>query len=388
MSVLRLSFLAILAFCAAGELCGCHDERAEASPPPPNPKIDGNSITLVPGSKQIDSIRVEDCQPNDRAVTPITGRLAWNDDATVRIYTPIAGRVQKILADIGQKVQVGTPLAEISSTDFGQWQSDAIKAQSDVNLAEKVLARDQDLLAHGAAAARDVEADQADLDSKKAELQRTAAQLAQYGESVGQINNQYILKSPLAGTIVEKNINPGQQLRDDAVLANIPEAYQPLFVVTDPSRLWLYLDVTEDDQRKMHVGQSLVVRTGAYPGQEFHGTLESIGQELDPTTRTLKVRAVVDNSGDLLRAEMYVTADLRDVPTGGVTIPAEATFRKDDKTYVFVEREPGEYERTQITPGAEEDGRVAVSQGLAQGDRVVVDGALTLEAAMEKGDGA
>jgi cobalt-zinc-cadmium efflux system membrane fusion protein len=261
----------------------------------------------------------------------------------------------------------------IDAPDFGQTQSDAIKAQSDVALAEKVLARDEDLLAHGAAAQKDVEADQADLNSKKAELQRAQAQLAHYGGTVGQINNQYVLKSPIAGTVVEKNINPGQQLRDDLILANVPQAYSPLFIVSNPDKLWLFLDVSEEDQGKVHQGQQLVLNTRAYPGEDFHGVLDVVGQELDPTTRSLKVRATVKNPNHRLRSEMYVTVELKDLPSGGVTIPARATFRKDDKTVVFVEQVPGAYQRKQVTPGAENNGRVAISQGLANGDRVVVD---------------
>ena len=386
MSILRPRAVYFTIPVCALVLTGCQAPKTE-TPPPATPKIDGNSITLVPGSKQIDSISVEASVADDKAVTPITGRLTWNDDTTVRIYTPVAGRVQKILADLGQQVQAGTPLVLIDSPDFGQSQSDALKAQSGVNLANKVFARDQDLLAHGAAAQKDVEADQADLESKKAELQRALAQLAHYGGTLGQINNQYALKSPIAGTVVEKNLSPGQQLRDDLILANIPQAYQPLFVISNPSKLWLYLDVTEDDQTKMHQGQQLVLHTRAYPDKEFHGVLDSIGQELDPTTRTLKVRATVDNSDRLLRAEMYVTAELSAVPSGGVTIPSKATFRKDDKTYVFVEHQPGDYERKEVKTGAEDNGKIAVSEGLAVGDRVVVEGALTLEQAMEGATG-
>jgi cobalt-zinc-cadmium efflux system membrane fusion protein len=288
---------------------------------------------------------------------------------------------------VGQQVEAGTPLVLIDSPDFGQSQSDAAKADSDVRLAEKVVARDQDLLAHGAAAQKDVESDQADLESKKAELQRALAQLSHYGGTLGQINNQYVLKSPLAGTIVEKNINPGQQLRNDLILANIAQAYQPLFVISDPKKLWLFLDVTENDQTKMQVGQKLTLHTRAYPDKEFHGVLEVIGQELDPTTRILKVRASVDNSEHLLRAEMYVTVELSDVPSGGATISSKATFRKDDKTYVFVERAPGDYERKEIKTGAENNGRIAVLDGIAVGDRVVVEGALALESIMEGGTG-
>jgi cobalt-zinc-cadmium efflux system membrane fusion protein len=367
-------------------LISCNAPKTEA-PAPPTPKVDGNSVTLVPGSHQIDSITVESAIPNENAVTPITGRVTWDDDTTVRVYTPVSGRVQKILAEAGQQVDAGTPLVLIDSPDFGQSQSDAAKADSDVRLAEKVLARDQDLLAHGAAAQKDVESDQADLESKKAERQRALAQLAHYGGTLGQINNQYTLSAPIAGTIVEKNINPGQQLRNDLILANVAQAYQPLFVISDPKKLWLFLDVTENDQTKMRVGQQLTLHTRAYPDKEFHGVLEVIGQELDPTTRTLKVRASVDNSEHLLRAEMYVTVELSDVPSGGVTISSKATFRKDDKTYVFVERAPGDYERKEIKTGAENNGRIAASNGLAAGDRVVIEGALALESIMEGGAG-
>jgi cobalt-zinc-cadmium efflux system membrane fusion protein len=365
-------------------LTACQAPKTDA-PAHTTPKVNGNWITLAPGSHQIDVITVETATPNENGVTPLTGRLAWDDDLTVRMYTPVAGRVEKILADLGQVVPAGAPLATIDSPNFGQAQADAVKADSDVHLAEKILTRDQDLLAHGAAAAKDVETDQADLTSKQAEFQRTLAQLTHYGGKLGQIDNQYKLATPIAGTIVEKNINPGQQLRDDAILANLPQAYQPLFVISDPKKLWLFLDVTETDQVKMQVGQSLTLHTRAYPDQVFQGVLEVVGQELDPTTRTLKVRASVDNSAHLLRAEMYVTAELNNLPSGGVLIPSKATFRKDDKTYIFVEHAPGEYERKEIKTGAENNGRVAVAEGIAPGDRIVVEGALALESIRREG---
>ena len=382
----HICFVPLLA--ASLVVAGCSSPAPTAvSTTPAAPKVDGDSVTFPPGSKLIDALSVAPTEPDTNAVTPITGRLTWSDDATVRIYTPVAGRVLRIVAQEGQKVDAGTPLAYIDAPDVGQSQSDAMKAQSDVALAEKVIARDQDLLAHGAAAQKDVEADQADLDSKKAELQRAQAALAHYGGTLGQINNEYVLKSPIAGTIVEKNINPGQQLRDDLILANIQQAYQPLFVVSDPDKLWLFLDVSEGDQAKVHAGQQLVLHTRAYPDKDFHGVLDVVGEELDPTTRTLKVRASVDNPDHLLRAEMYVTAELKDLSSGGVTIPAKATFRKDDKIYVFVEQVPGAYQRKEVTPGTEDNGRVAISTDLNNGDRVVVEGALSLEQVIEGGTG-
>src|ERR1700761_9263160 len=129
MSFSRLHGLIFILCLGSFMLFGCEAPKTE-TPALPTPKVDGNSVTLVSGSHQIDSISVEAATPDENAVTPITGRVTWDDDATVRVYTPVSGRVQKILGEVGERVDAGTPLVLVDSPDFGQSQSDAAKADS------------------------------------------------------------------------------------------------------------------------------------------------------------------------------------------------------------------------------------------------------------------
>lgn len=190
--------------------------------------------------------------------------------------------------------------------------------------------------------------------------------------------------------MVDKAINPGQEVRNDQMLANAPNLFAPLFVVGDPSVLWLQLDAAESDLPSLELGQSLRIYSKAFPGKTFAGKVQNIGAEMDPATRTVKVRGVVENPDKLLKAEMYVAVDVvRDetqVPRAGVEIPSKAVFTIDDKSYLFVELSPGKFERRRVEIGTEKDGVVPVLTGVAAGENVVAEGALLLEAVLEPTD--
>ena len=183
----------------------------------------------------------------------------------MRVFSPVAGRVDTVLGVLGQPVTAGTPLARIASPDFGQAQADARRAAGDLQLAERSLNRVRELNAHGAAANKDVEAAEADHTRALSEEERAAARLALYGGSDQAIDQMYALKSPIAGVIVEKNINPGQEVRPDQILANAPQLFAPLFVISDPAKLWLQLDVTELQAPSLTPGQPLKVHSQAFP---------------------------------------------------------------------------------------------------------------------------
>ena len=153
-------------------------------------------------------------------------------------------------------------------------------------------------------------------------------------------------------------------------------------MVSDPSRLWLFLDVTEGDAEALNPNQEILVHARALPEKVFQGRLQIIGQGLDPATRTIKARCIVDNSEKLLRAEMYVSADVT-TPASGVDIPTKALFLKDNEHFVFVEIAPGQFQRHHVKLGIESNGRSVVLEGLTPGQRVVTDGCLLLEAMLE-----
>jgi cobalt-zinc-cadmium efflux system membrane fusion protein len=370
---------------AALGLLGCQKQPKASDPP--TARIDGETVSFAEGAPQKSSIRVETAEPRKLAITHLTGRLYWNEETTVRIFTPVAGRVISVLADLGQPVSHGAPLAEIDSPDFNQALSNARTAVGNLAMADKALSRARQLLEHGAAAQKDVEAAEAAFIAAQAERDRAEAVLANYGGSLKATNSAYRLLSPLAGDLVEKNINPGQELRADLMLANAPNLFVPLFVVSDPTTLWLQLDVAEQDLPALQPGQQLHVHCLAVPDKEFIGTVGKIGATMDSSTRTLKVRGVVRNPEKRLRAEMYVTVDVVEeaarLAQAGVEIPSKAIFLKGEQAFLFIERVSGQYQRQRVKLGIEQDGKVPVLEGVSAGQKVVTEGALLLQALIE-----
>jgi cobalt-zinc-cadmium efflux system membrane fusion protein len=198
------------------------------------------------------------------------------------------------------------------------------------------------------------------------------------------------LRSSLAGELVDKAVNPGQEVRADAQLANVQQIYTPLFVVGDPTRLWLQLDVSDADLSEMKTGLALHITCPSFPGKVFDGVIDNIGQTLDPSTRTIKVRGVVNNPDKLLKAEMYVLVDViqdvTKVADSGVEVPAKAIYMKGNDSYLFIEQSPGQYVRKKVKTGVEMDNKVPVFEGLTAGQKVVTDGAVLLRAVVESSE--
>jgi cobalt-zinc-cadmium efflux system membrane fusion protein len=164
------------------------------------------------------------------------------------------------------------------------------------------------------------------------------------------------------------------------MLANIPQITAPLFVVTDPSRLWILVDASEEDLTHLQPGQTLSFTTRAFPSETFTGKVSVVSAFIDPSTRNVKVRGTVDNSNHLLKAEMFVTLTLPDSQrTYPASVPQKAVFLKGDKHYVFVEEQPGRFARHEVQIGPEQQGQVAVVAGLSAGQRVVTDGCVLLQ---------
>ena len=383
--LIKTSFLVILLLIG---LLGCKDQPKAAESP--EPKIEGEKIILKDGAPQKTSLAVETAEPQKTPITHLTGRLMWNDDATVRIFTPVAGRVSEVMAKLGQTVSSGAPLARIDSPDFGQALAEARTAAGNLRLAERTLARAKELNEHGAAPLKDVESAEAAYTSALSERDRSVARLSLYGGSPNTTNETYLLRTPLAGVVVEKNINPGQEVRADQMLANAAPLFAPLFVISDPAKLWVQLDVSELNIASLRPGQLLRIYTRAYPDKVFEGVLENVGDSLDPSTRTVKVRGLVDNTEKMLKAEMYVTVDLtaniaQNAQTG-VDVSSKAVFLKDNQHYIFIEGAPGQYERKVVKLGTESDGRILVTDGVTTGQKVVTEGCLLLQALLDSSD--
>jgi membrane fusion protein, heavy metal efflux system len=362
-------------------LAGCDTKQADA--PAPEAKVVGDAVIMPTNSPQLAALTIEPVGAEQPAFVPLSGRLVWDEDATVRVFTPFAGIVRKLFVDINQPVTNGLPLAEIQSPDFAQAQADARKAASDFRRSDQNLTRVRDLFEHGAAPLKDVESAEADYAGAQAEKDRSETRLAIYGATATSTNNGFLLPSPLAGTLVERNVTPGQEVRPDQMLANVPQFVAPLFVISDPSRLWVWLDVTEMHLPLVHQGMELTIRSKAFPGQTFHGRLDLIGDSLDPTTRSVRARGTVENAAKLLKAELYVTVEIPDSVPLSLQVPSKAVFLRDNQYYVFLETGAGQYQRHTVKLGSEREGKVAILEGLRSGQRLVTEGCLLLQSLMD-----
>jgi len=368
-----LTALTLLA-CA---LCAC--SRGAKPEESAGPSVQGARVTLSPQSPQLAELATENARTAAPSPLRLNGRLAWDENATVRVYSAFGGRVSRILAGIGQHVKKGDVLAYIASPDYGQAEADARRAASDLRLAERTSARARDLFEHGATSRRDLDAAEADLERAKAEQERADARLAAYGGGGGTVDGSYALRAPIDGEVVERNLTPGQEVRPDQMLAGTAALTAPLFTLTDPTHLWVVLDVNEHDAPDIHTGQQCSVHPHLSADADFSGTIESVSQFLDPTTRTVKARASLDNPERRLRAEMLVTVEVAPPSDRRVhEVPSKAVFLEAQKHFVFVESARGQFERTEVQIGAEHDGLLQVEAGLDD-HPVVTEGALLLE---------
>jgi cobalt-zinc-cadmium efflux system membrane fusion protein len=334
-------------------------------------------VAIAAGSPQLSSVVVEPAMAGSEAPVLATGRLTWDEDATVRVFSPVAGRVVGRPMTVGSRVQSGGLLATLSAPDFGQAQSEASRAATDLALARRTRDRVALLSEKGAAPRKDLEAAEADFARVTAEQARASARLKRLSAAVGPagaelaVDGLFPLASPLAGVVVERNVTPGQEVRPDSPL--------PAFTVTDPSRLWVVLDVSERDLSRVHAGAPLRVISTAWPGKVFNGTLETIADALDPAARTVRARGRLRNGSGLLKGEMYVSVEVDEPsPRQGVVVPARAILTEGVRHVAFVEEAPGRYRRVRVEVGLERDGRLFVASGIAPGVRIVTDGSLLL----------
>lgn len=366
-----------LAALALSALAGC----ARPAPPAteaPAPRVDNDAIAFAEGAPQLSSFTLEPATREPATPVSVTGRLAWNEDATVRVFPPVGGRIVTLKGSVGVRVAAGDVLAELSSPDFGQAQSDASRAASDLAAAARGRDRAARLFERGAVPRKDLDAAESDLSRARAEASRTSARLARWGGDIAALadpahgpDQLFRLASPLPGVVVERNANPGMEAR--------PDAPAPLFVVTNTRSLWCWLDVTERDLALLAPGDRLVIRSAAYPGRDFTGRLDLVGDALDPATRTVRARGTVGNSEGLLKAEMYVSVEVSGkFPRPATVVSARAVLTDGASRVCFLEAGPRRFRKTRVTVGPEHDGKVPVLSGLPEGARVVTDGSLLL----------
>lgn len=362
--------LALAGLAALALLTGCKKaERAAAddSTPP-------GEVRLPPGSPKLTNITVDTVRVRrERVVAVLPAQLALNEDHTVRVTSPVVGRIRALDAQPGDRVAAGQALAHIVSSDIAQAQSDLQKAEAALTQAGSALARARDLFAHQVIAQRDLQQAVNDSAQARAERDRALARIQLLGAAGNNVGQEYVLRAPLHGEVVDRSANPGQEVR--------PDLPQPLFTVANLDTLWLTANVYERDLSSVRRGERLIFTSDALPGRRITLTASYVSDVLDPTTRTATLRALVPNRDGSLRPATYGEVKVLAPDSQGVpVVPTVALVTRGEQTIVFVQQGPGRFVARPVQV-ADDDGETAVIvSGLRPGELVVTRGSLLLSA--------
>jgi cobalt-zinc-cadmium efflux system membrane fusion protein len=309
--------------------------------------------------------------------TQLLGELKVNESRYAEVGTPIACRVVTVLAAPGQVVRKGQQLAVLQSVDIGKARAESITAQTRLDLAKKTFERKRSLAAENIVPAREVQEAEAGVATAEAEVRAARAGLRALGASdESSDSSELILRSPVDGTVIERNAIQGQ-MADPA---------QPLFRIGDLSRLWLVVHAFERDAVRLTPGSTARVSFAALPGRAFTGNVTLVGKQVDASSRTIPVRIEVANSQQLLRPGMSATAW---VPVGKtsekvIAVPVAALQRIENEWLVFLPAGQDTFEIRPVGRGRDLGTEIEIVSGLKAGERVVVEGAFLLKAEAEK----
>jgi cobalt-zinc-cadmium efflux system membrane fusion protein len=326
---------------------------------------------------QMTHVEVVTVQPTTLTRTlRLTGTVAYNAFNTTPVISQVGGPVTRILVVPGQHVRKGEPMLEVSSPDYSQLLDAYLKAADASRLSEKNYARAQDLYQHHAIAQRDLEQAESDRNQARADLNAAEEGMKILGiKNPGQLANaasaQIPVLAPISGQVVERLVSPGQVVQAGQTQA---------FTISDLSTVWVLANVYQADLAYVHSGEDVSVQTDAYPGA-FHGRISYISPALDPNTRTLQARVVVDNPGEKLKRDMYCTVTVTaGKVANAIAVPnASVLHDENNQPFIYVAVGANQFGRREVETGASENGLTQILKGIGPGDKVVGDGSLFLQ---------
>ena len=327
---------------------------------------------------QMSHVQVVTIQPTTLTRTlRLTGAVAYNAFNTTPVITQVGGPVSRILVLPGQQVKAGQPMLDVSSPDYSSLLDSYLKAADSYRLADRNYVRAQDLYQHHAIAQRDLEQAESDRNQAQADLNA-----ADQGMKILGIKNPADLAkapssalipvlAPIGGEVVERLVSPGQVVQAGQTQA---------FTISDLRTVWVLANVYQGDLAAVRSGDDVVVKNDAYPGN-FHGRISYVSPALDPNTRTLQARIVVDNPGEKLKRDMYctITVTAGSIPNA-IAVPDSSVLRDDNnQPFVYLAIDANQFGRRDVEIGQSQNGQTQILKGISPGEKVVADGSLFLQ---------
>jgi len=313
----------------------------------------------------------------------LLGEIHVNENAYAEVGAPVVARVVSLRASPGDAVTRGQPLAHLQSPELGRARADFQSGRARLELARQALARKQDLAKENIVPLREVQEAEAAVTAAEAEARAARAALVTLGAaedpSGPETGSTFVLRSPLAGTVIERRIAQGQMVQPSS----------PLFRVANLDTVWLTVHAFERDAVRIRPGTTAQVSFAAIPNRPFSGRVSHIGSEVNAESRSISVRIDIQNPDRVLRPGMSATAAIPVDESGQplVSVPAAALQRLENEWVVFVPKDTAAFEIRRVGRGRDLGGEVEVLSGLKSGETVVVDGSFLLKSEADKARG-
>ena len=327
---------------------------------------------IIPDSllKKINIETVQKC-PLVNAIT-LTGSVDFDQDHQVNIFPLVSGNVQDVKVQLGDYVTAGQVLAIVKSSEMAGYSNSLIVAETNVTATKKQLDAAKDLFSSGLSSQLDVTTAQVNYDQALSQLEMAKRILKINGNNT---QGDFVVKAPINGFIVQKNITNNMSLRADNG--------NNIFTISDLKDVWVQANVYESNISKIHLGDSVNITTLSYPDRTFKGKIDKLINVLDPTNKVMKVRIVLSNSDYALKPLMFTSVNVIDKHNQeSICISKNALIFDHSQYFVLKYNGKGNADITPVTVTSVFGDKVYLSQGVTVGDQIIASEAILIYEAL------
>lgn len=291
----------------------------------------------------------------------LNAKVSADENNVMDVFPLVGGHVREIYGLLGQYVKKGEVLAVIFSSEIAEYDKEMKAAQQDLTLAERSLKNGRDMYDSRLIAEKELLPLQYEVDKAKLAIRRLEETKKLYGTND---RSEYVVRAPMSGFIINKNISKDQQLRSDNG--------QSIYTIAEINEIWVLANVYESDISRIQVGQEASIEMISYPGEKIKGKIDKIFTVLDPETQTMKVRITLPNADYKYKPEMNCVVNIEYNEAREMTaIPSKSVVFDKSKHFAMVYRERNDIETREIKVYKTVGDKTYIEEGLRDGEKVI-----------------